>query len=454
MSTAALALSLSIAFSLWFIIRDSRRHKDVSIAIWIPTVLIAILGSRPLSLWLQSDVQFVGLRNEAPRSVLDESFFLFVLGSSALIALSRNVKFFQLFKNNSALILMYVFFAVSILWSGDPFGSTKRICKDFGLLMVVSVILSEKDPLQAMQAIYFRCASVLFPLSIVFIRFFPKLGRVYSYSGEPTYTGVTTQKNSLGEIAFVFGLFLVWSCVDPHPDPAKTNGKRILWDQLLLLGMGAYLLNISQSKTSLMCLSIAGALIVVNALTRSKIFTRLMFLVCICAPPLIVSLQQFTSIIRPVVEALGRNMTFTGRTDIWAHITSVTVNPLIGAGYWNFWGGKGGRAIELAMNTPIPNAHSGYLDTYLDGGWIGIALLFFLVLVSGVRIIGRLGPDRFQQVRFAILIATILYNLSESMYFRISPLWITTLLAIVQLPTTESVPEISLSGASREGVRA
>jgi hypothetical protein len=106
------------------------------------------------------------------------------------------------------------------------------------------------------------------------------------------------------------------------------------------------------------------------------------------------------------------------------------------------------------MNTPIPNAHSGYLDLYLDGGWTVIILLSILVFTSGMRIIGRLGLDRYQQVRFAILIAAILYNLSESSYFRISPLWCTTLLAIVQFPATENIPKMSVSTLSQKGARA
>src|SRR5215813_1425390 len=449
-----LVLTVSLLFSVWLIIRDVRRRKHISAAVWIPTFLLLILGSRSVSLWLQSDVQYMGLRNEAPRSILDESFFLFVLGSSALTVISRRVNFVRLLTGNPALILMYLFFAISIIWSGDPFGSTKRICKDFGLLMVISVILSERDPLEAMQAVYYRCAALLFPLSVVFIRFFPTLGRVYSIAGDPTYTGVTTQKNSLGEIVLVFCLFLVWGCVDSHPPLTNRRGKRILWDRVLLLAMGAYLLNISQSKTSFMCLAIGSALILVNSITRSKVLSKTILIACLFAPVFIISMQEFGSVIRPLVEALGRNMTFTGRTNIWVHITSTTVNPLIGAGFWNFWGGYGGHAIELAMDTPIPNAHSGYLDLYLDGGWTAITLLFFLVVSSGLRIIGRLGSSRFQQLRFAILIAAILYNLSESIYFRISPLWCTTLLAIVQFPATENAPEVSVSPLPREGVRA
>jgi exopolysaccharide production protein ExoQ len=434
---ASIALFLSLAFSTWFIVRDIRRRRSVSGAIWIPTILVLILGSRAVSLWFESDAQFVGLRNDAQRSMLDEAFFLLVLVGSWLIASSRGVKWGRFLVANPALVLLYLFFAISILWSGDPFGSTKRLLKDFGELFVIAVILSEKDPLEAMQAAYFRCASLLFPLSIVFVRYYPRLGRAYSAGGELMITGVTTQKNSLGEIVLVFSLFLVWDCLDAHPARMGTSGTKIPWDRLVLLLMGAYLVQLSQSKTALTCLLIGLALIVRSGWLASKPISRMVLAGAMSVPVLLFFTQQFSSVIAPLIEALGRDMTFTGRTDIWAHITATTVNPLIGAGYWNFWGGKGGHAIELAMRTVVQSAHCGYLDIYLDGGWIAISLLLTLLLTSGRRLIKGLQRNRFQRVRFAILIVIIIYNISESMFFRITPIWFATLLAMVEFPSLD-----------------
>ncbi len=440
---APIALALCLAFIGFFLVRDMRRRKSVSVAIWMPTILLLILGSRPVSVWLLGRMYYGGMGNDAPRSPLDEGFFLVVLAGSWLIAASRKVKWSKLLVANTAIILLYLFFAVSVVWSGDPLGSTKRLCKDFGLLFAISVILSEKDPLEAIQAVYYRCACILFPLSVVFIRYYPKLGRAYSESGEAMATGVTTQKNTLGEIVLVFSLFLLWECLDRHPAGTKGAGTRFTWDRVILLLMGAWLLNTSQSKTALMCLLIGFVLIIRNGAFASKAISRLVLLAAMSAPVLLLLSQQFSSIISPLIEALGRNMTFTGRTDIWAHITGSTVNPLVGAGYWNFWGGAGGVAISQAMNVPIPNAHCGYLDIYLDGGWIGLALLAVFLFVCGSRLIGKVQANRYQRVRFAILIAAIFYNLSESIFLRLSPLWFTTLLVLLEFPSIAGAAGIS-----------
>ena len=113
--------------------------------------------------------------NGAEGNPLDQVFFFFILATSLLIAISRRVRWGNLFASNIPLIILYLFFAISVSWSGDPIGSTKRLFKDFGMLFVISVILAEKNPLEAVRAVYVRCACVLFPLSVVLTRYFPNI---------------------------------------------------------------------------------------------------------------------------------------------------------------------------------------------------------------------------------------------------------------------------------------
>jgi exopolysaccharide production protein ExoQ len=424
------SLFLCLGFICWLIVRDCRRRSSVSAAVWIPTLFLLIIGSRPLSLWLGGGPVSGG--NEAERDPLDQIFYLSVLTSSLIIAISRRVKWGRLFATNIPLMVLYLFFALSVLWSGDPLGSTKRLVKDFGMLFVISVMLTEKNPLEAVRAVYVRCACVLFPLSVVYIKYFPNIARSYAMEGEPLYSGVTTQKNTLGEIVLIFTLFLLWDYLETRP--AKFRWSRIPWDHLALLSMSIWLLHMSQSKTALLCLVVGSALILRSGWLASKTVNRIVLIGALALPCLLFFTQRFSSFIAPLVEAVGRDMTFTGRTDIWAHITSKTVNPLIGAGYWNFWGGRGGRPIEEAMGTVVPNAHCGYLDIYLDGGVIGLILLYVMLIAYGRRLMRNLLVNRYQRIRFAIFIVMIIYNLSESMYARLTPLWFTTLLVMIDFP--------------------
>jgi exopolysaccharide production protein ExoQ len=207
---------------------------------------------------------------------------------------------------------------------------------------------------------------------------------------------------------------------------------------VLLVLLAVDLLKISQSKSGLVC-TLVGTLLLLNrrhltspSINRAVLYGALML------PPLLFFSPRFSEVIAPFLHAIGRDATFTGRSEIWTHVNLDTVNPLIGAGFWNFWGGPGGFRFNMAINEVIPNAHNGYVDMYLDGGFIGLAILYLVLIVCGNRLSRYIratrGLDRYQRIRFAFLIAAIIYNLSESSFARIGPLWVTTLMMILDYP--------------------
>jgi|SRR5271165_725647 len=418
--------------------RDSKRRKSLSWAIWIPILFLLIVGSRAPSLWLGVGRSYNGngLANEAEGNSIDQIFFFAAIVACLSIATLRQFKWGKLFSGNVPLMLFYLYFALSIFWSEDPVGSTKRLFKDFGMLFVIACILSEKNPLEALRAVFVRCACVLFPLSAVCIKWFPNIARQFAINGDVMYTGVATQKNSLGEIVLVFSLFLVWDYLETKP--AKWRWRQFPWDYALLLALGFWLLQMCQSKTALVCLLIGTALTVRSGWLASRGFSRAALIVALSLPYIMFFAQQYSTVIAPIVEALGRNMTFTGRTDIWQHINSTTVNPLIGAGYYNFWGGSGGEKVNAIMGMTIPNAHNGYVDLYLDGGIVGLCLLFVLLVAYGRRLMKGLRHDYFRRLRFALVVVAIIYNMSESNWARLSTIWFATLVALVDFPYLKS----------------
>lgn len=432
-----IGLFLCLLFGAWLVIRDCRRRRNLSTALWLPTLMLLVLASRPVSLWLSGTHQdVVEMGNEASGNLIDQLFYVFMLGSSFAVAVNRRTKWGKLFSANMMITVLYLYFALSVCWSGDPSGSVKRLVKDFGLIFTVAVIYSEEEPLQAIRAVYMRCAAVLLPLSVVLIKWFPAYSREYARNGDISVTGVTMQKNTLGEIIMLFIMFLIWDYVELRPPGVRSWWRRPSWDHVVLIAAGAWLLRLSHSKTALLCLLVGAAIFLRGAAFRSKAVNRTILFVALSLPILLFFSGEFHSVIAPLIGVLGRSMTFTGRADIWAHIDLKTVDPIIGAGYWNFWGGPGGAAIMREMTTIIPNAHNGYLDMYLDGGFIGITILFFVLLCSGLHIMGQFrGPyGRFARLRFAVLIVVIIYNLSESTYARLGTSWFTALVVMLDFP--------------------
>jgi O-antigen ligase len=432
---APVALIFCVSFILCLLLRESKRHNSVSAALWLPTVVVFVLASRTPSLWLEGGPIFSDQANNLGGNWMDQVFFLTTIVGSLIIATSRGVKWSKLLVANFGIMLFYGYFLTSSIWSDAPGDSLIRILKDFGATVVVlAVIFSEKDPLEAVRSVFTRCACVLFPLSMLFVRYYPVYGRTYARSGEVTFSGAALQKNSLGEFVMICCLFMIWDHLETRPKGAKWWWSGLGWDRLALLPMGFWLLKISDSKTSLVCLLVGLILLLRTGWLASPLVNRIVFSIALSLPFLMFFTQEFSSTVGPIIGVLGRDATFTGRTDIWKQITYTTVNPLLGAGFYNFWGGKGGQAIRQAMNTPVPNAHDGYLDLYLDGGLLGLIVLFCLLVLSGRKLMGMLPANRWQQFRFAFLVVVIFANLTESNFARPSILWFTTLLVLIDFP--------------------
>ena len=64
-------------------------------------------------------------------------------------------------------------------------------------------------------------------MSVVFIKYLPELGRDYDpWTGWAFYTGVTTNKNMLGYLLFVFGLlFAVFAHRKIRPQPRRQQAR-------------------------------------------------------------------------------------------------------------------------------------------------------------------------------------------------------------------------------------
>lgn len=120
-------------------------------------------------------------------------------------------------------------------------------------------------------------------------------------------------------------------------------------------------------------------------------------------------------------------------------------NPLLGAGYDSFW--LGSRLDKLWSIFPFqPNeAHDGYLEIYLQLGWIGIALLAAIIISGYRRILGAVRrASTASTLRLAFLVSALTYNLTEAAFKALHPVWFCMLWGIMAVPVVrmaKAVPE-------------
>ena len=121
-----------------------------------------------------------------------------------------------------------------------------------------------------------------------------------------------------------------------------------------------------------------------------------------------------------LVEAAGKDMTFTGRSEIWpAVMDRIVERPWLGHGYNAYWveDAPGKLWLWSEISFEAQNAHNGFLETLLGLGIVGATLMAWMVirtLLFGLYATALANDPR----RFAVpLILTILVvSVSESIF--------------------------------------
>jgi O-antigen ligase len=437
----ALATVLFFGLIILLLAKDHESRADFSPGLWIALIWVAILGSRPISLWVGGGLIVNKVDDYVEGSPLDRLVYLSLIVAGLLVLAGRGFRWSQAISANKVLFLLYGYFAISSLWSIYPGVSFKRCVKDMGNLVIVMVIISEKDPLAAARSVFVLIAYVFTPLSVLFIKYIPEIGRAYSPSGTLNVTGVASSKNELGCALLVCGLFLWLTLLDrrerQREDPAGT--PLVLFPLYLTLGMMAWISYRANSMTSLLCFVIGASLL--WGLRRPILQSRMQHLgtYMIVVAGFFTFSRVFPSISGVLFKLLNRDPTLTGRTDIWKLVLEEHTNPLIGTGFYSFWLGervdKFWRLYEFRLN----EAHNGYLETYLNNGLIGVGLLLAVLLSSARKMRDSfMNGNHAVAMRLVLVIIGMLYNLSEAAFNRMGLIWFALLLAVAEYPAMVS----------------
>ena len=416
---------LCAAFTAWLLRKDVIIRGRMSSALWVPLIWLLIYSSRPVSEWLGS-----GSASETDGTPIDVAIQLGLIAAAFFVLKRRRFPWTTLPSLNLAFFALFLYFAISIAWAPYPFIAFKRWFKELGHIFVVLIILTDVDPAAALKSVGARCAIILFPFSVVLAIFYPDSGLPYGDSAESMVTGVTGQKNSLGQICAVYGLILLWDIVDAYRARVPGQPWKFWSPALVVFAMGLWLLIASQSKTSLLGLLIGAATFFS---TSSKVvrcapsvFAKCIF---VCLAIGLVLAAASTVVFAPLLEAVGRDATLTDRTMIWARVLEQNTDPLFGCGFYSFWLLKGPEVWETFF-LRITTAHSGYLETYLDGGIIACALLGAFLVSTSWRLANLFShTSTFSRVLFALMMMSLVMNFSETYLFRISLVWFCLVLA-------------------------
>src|SRR5438874_995774 len=292
---------------------DTRRKPTTSIALWIPLIWLAILASRSVEQWLDPSHGAFGANVEegstADRAVLS---FLMVLATFTLAR--RQLRWVEWVKRNPWIFLFLLYCGISTVWSDFPAVAFKRWTRALGSVLMILVVLSEADPTTAVVTLVRRCAYILVPYSVLLIKYYRELAVVYNqWTGEEYLAGVTTDKNSLGRLCLIAGIFALWELI------ITRRGKNLYTMLNRSIGMIMFVVTVwllvkSKSATSLGAFILGCGILIGLGLpvfrTRVKYLGTAVLLISV----IVVGLNESFNLAQTAVEGLGRNMTFTERT--------------------------------------------------------------------------------------------------------------------------------------------
>ncbi len=430
-SVADLIFACGIA-GLFYLNRDSSLRT--SKALWLPVIWIWIVGSRPVSSWL--GVTPTGGNVQIDGSPLDAAVLGVLLVAAIGVLLHRSSRARPVLAASWPILIYFAYCLISVMWSYHPDVALKRWVKAIGDLAMVLVISTEPRLRDALYRIFYRVGFLLFPASVLLIKYYGDLGRGYTPDGEPMNTGVTTNKNMLGVMLLVISLGTVWRLVALFRARAQPNRARQLLAQGVLLAFGIELLGMADSATSIACFALGSAIILATSLRRLRSRPARVHTLCLG----IVLAGGLTMLIggtSTTTAVLGRKSNLTGRTDIWAAVIPAAPNAIIGAGFESFWISP---CVEIFRRNMVGfwhpeglnEAHNGYIEVYLELGWIGVCLVA-LILVSGYKravAAFRRNPS-IASLMLAYIIISAVYSVTEAGFRMLDPIWIFLLLAVV-----------------------
>lgn len=333
--------------------------------------------------------------------------FLFLSALYSLIPKWRFV--ISIIKREKIFFIFLLWCSVTLLWSNYPFVSFKRLFQYITTYIVFLSILSHLGDTDKTFKFFKILLSVYILISLVSIFTIP--GAIDEHG---LWRGMAPSKNHLGQMALVSILFFIQFISN------SSLKQKLFFIFMLVLTIALFLG--SSSITSILTLVIIAGLLFAQYLDKqfapSGIGRTVSVLTIIFTVTLVIALLFLAPrLLSDLVSGTGRDLTLTGRTDLWKDIIKyANTHLLLGAGFQGFWVLDSLQIQELyQVYIWIPiQAHNGYLDILNETGLIGL-LLFATTAINYFVNLRKLDTSYFWKW---LVVAALVVNITESTLIR------------------------------------
>jgi O-antigen ligase len=296
-----------------------------------------------------------------------------------LLTLRQWKQFIHVATKDKFILLLIAIALVSIVWSVEPQVTLRRSMYLAGTTWFGVYLATRYTPSELVRLIAWTF-SIGALLSLVLALALPTYG-LMEYQGMEVWRGIYRHKNLLGRLMALNAIILLL---------LAPNNRRYRWVLWAVISLSLTLLLLSQTKTGLVIFLILLILLPIYGALQWSYTLMVPFLIVTVNVAGILAIWLLDNL-EPLVNLLGKDLTLTGRTDLWAAvINKIQERPLLGYGYsafWQGWEGESAFVLQL-VGWDAPNGHNGILDLWVDLGFLGVGVFllgFFINFIRGMR---------------------------------------------------------------------
>jgi len=376
------------------------------------------------------DFNYRLLQTGAPTSgsIISRLIWLTLLALGIFFTLWRARLAWLLVRCLNPFLLVFVALAIaSVAWSIDPMLTVRRLVRLVTIVLVCSAVVLSGWHARRFQNILRPMLTLVLFGSIIFVVLFPTLAIHQETAPEliGAWHGLATHKNGLGALASITLIFWVHAWL--------TREVKLL---SVLIGCAIAVVCLVMSRSSTALVTTIVVMLFLFMWLRQPVTVRaaLPYVVTIITAIILLYglavlhlVPALEILLEPITALTGKNLTFTGRTEIWSIIAEhIHYHPMLGTGFAAYWTGKPMFGTDsfvflTRMQGFYPgSAHNGYLDVINDIGWVGLACLLAYIFTYIRQSLQLLAIDFKQSALYmALFFQQVITNLSESHWFNV-----------------------------------
>lgn len=342
--------------------------------------------------------------------------FLGIYLVTFLLIIQRWKSFVHVAQKDIWIWLLVAIALASALWTVAPDITLRRsllLLGTTGFGVYLATRYSLREQLQLLAWTF----SLVIILSFVFAIALPSYGLMTFQEGgvhEGAWRGIITHKNTLGRLMSMSAMVFLLLCFDNSGLQRKY--RWVVWVGFIL---SVALIILSTSKTAIIVLLTLTAIVPLYRAWRSSYnqivpLTIAVILVLGSAGTLLLDNLPV------IATVLGRDLTLTGRTDIWTSMFElIWERPLFGYGFnavWQDWDNPVTAYLWRSLEWPSPYGHNGFMDLLAELGLLGLIVFCISYVTTWIKGVLLLRMTKTMEGLWPLIYLSffLIYNITES----------------------------------------